>query len=61
MTQGDPDLLTIFNIVMEAVVRAVLLEIYWSKELHNGLGCPEGEHKIFLCADNGHISSCKPI
>ena len=39
MTQGDPYRPTIFYIVVDAVVRAVLLEVCGTQEEHHGFGC----------------------
>ena len=46
MTQGDPISPMIFNIVVNEVVRAVLLEAYGTQESQNGLGWLAGKHSI---------------
>ena len=46
MTQGDPVSLTIFNIVVDEVVRAVLLEVCGPQEEKHGFGWLSGEHNI---------------
>ena len=52
VTQGDPVSPTIFNIVVEAVVRAVLLEVCGTQEAHHGFVWLEGEHNIVFYADD---------
>ena len=42
VTQGNPVSLTNLNILMDAVVRAVLLEICRPQEAHHGLGWVAG-------------------
>ena len=61
MTQGDPISPTIFNIMVDAVVRAVLLELIGPQEAHHRLSWEAKEHNIVLYAYNGHIVACKPI
>ena len=53
MTQGDPVSLKIFNLVVEAVVRAVLLELCGPQEANYGFGLSTGEHNIVFYADDG--------
>ena len=38
VTQGDPVYPTVFNILVESVVRVVLLEVFIPQEEHHGLG-----------------------
>ena len=38
VTQGNPASPMIFNIVMDAVVKAVLAEVYGPQETHHGMG-----------------------
>ena len=38
VTQGDPFYSTVFNIVVDSVVRVVLLEVYRPQEAHYELG-----------------------
>ena len=52
-TQGDPVSLTIFNILVYAVVRAVLLEVCGTQEAQNGFIWEVGEHNICLYVDDG--------
>ena len=61
MTQGDPVSPTIFNIVVGAVVRVVLLEVCGTKYAHHGLVWVEVEHNIVFYADDGRIAGGKPI
>ena len=61
MTQGDPVYLKIFNIVVDAVVRVVLLEVFGPQEAQHGFGWLAGEYNIFIYADDGHIAGCNPI
>ena len=56
VTQGDPFSTSIFNIVVYAVIRAVLLGVYGPQETHYGLGLVLGEHNIILYADYRRIS-----
>ena len=46
VTQGEPVSPTIFNIVVDAVVREVLLEICGPQEAHHGFIWSAGEHNI---------------
>ena len=61
MTQGYPVSLTNFNVVVDAVVRAVLLEVCGDQEAQHGFGWLSGEHKICFYADDGRIAGHKPI
>ena len=48
MTQGNPVSPTIFNIVVDAVVTAVLLEVCGPQEAHQWFGWAAGDYKIVL-------------
>ena len=61
VTQGDPVSLTIFNIVVDAVVRAVLLEVCGPQEAHNGFGWLAGKNNICFYEDDGKIAGCNSI
>ena len=56
MTHGDPASLTLFNIVLDAVVSLVLLEFCGLQEAHHGLGWAAGEHNIVFYADGIRIA-----
>ena len=56
VTQGYPVSPMIFDIVMEAVVRAVLLEVCRPQEAQHGFGWVAGEHNICFYADYGRIA-----
>ena len=47
---------TLFNIILDAVVRATLQEICGPQEAQHGFGWSEGEHSICFYADGGRIS-----
>ena len=47
---------TIFNIVMDAVVRVVLLEVCGPQEEHHGFVWEVGEHNIIFYANDGCIA-----
>ena len=53
--------LNIFNILVDAVVRAALLEVCGPQDAHHGFGWVAGEHKIFFYSDDGWISGRNPI
>ena len=55
MTQGDPAPPMIFNIVVDAVVRAVLEEVCSLQEAHNGMGWAVGEKNLIFYTDDGRI------
>ena len=61
MTQGKPVSLTIFNIVVDVVVRAVHWSYVDPQEAHHGFVWLAGEYNIFLYADDGRIAGCNPI
>ena len=61
MTWGDLVSLTIFNIVVDIVVRVVLTEVCGPQEAHHGFGWAAGEHKIVFCEDGGGIAGYNPI
>ena len=61
VTKGGPVSLKIFNIVVDAVVREVLLEVCGPQEEHKGLGWVASEHNIFFYANDGRIVGRKPI
>ena len=61
VTKGDPVSPTIFNILMVAVVRAVMLEVCGPQESHQGLVWAVSEHNIVLYVDDGCIVGSNPI
>ena len=61
VTQGYLFSLTIFNIVVDAVVRVGLLEFYGTQEAHHGLVWAALDHNIVFYVDNGRIVGCNPI
>ena len=61
MTQGEPVYPTLFNIIVDSVVRADLQEICGSQEAQLGFGWSTGEHNIFFYADDGRIAGQYPI
>ena len=56
VTQGDLVSLTLFNIIVDAVVRAALQEICGPQESQHGFGWSVGEHNICFYADYGGIA-----
>ena len=46
----------IFNIVVDAVVRAVLEVVCIPQEAQHGMGWAAGEINLVLCADDGRIA-----
>ena len=56
VTQGDPASPIIFNIVVDAVVRAVLEEVCIPQESQHGMGWEVGESNLVFYADDGRIS-----
>ena len=56
VTQGEPASPIILNIVVHAVVRAVLEGVYIPKEEHPGIGLEAGDINIVFYTDNGSIS-----
>ena len=61
VNQGDLVSPTIFNIVVDAVVREVRLEVFGPHEAHHGFGWAVVEHNIVFYADDVRISGCKSI
>ena len=61
MIQGDPVSPTIFNILVDAVVRAALLDVYEPQEAKHGFGWAVGKHKICFYAYDGRIAGLNPI
>ena len=61
MAQEDPVSPTIFNIVVNAVVRAVMMEVFGPQESYRGFGWAEGEHNIVFYAGGGCIAGRKTI
>ena len=55
MTQGDPASLMILNIVVDAVVRAVLEAVCSPQEAHHGMGWEVGERNLVFYADDGRV------
>ena len=61
MTQGDPLSPTIFNMVVEAVVRHWLQGVVEDSEAIGKLG-QEGRHQVaFFYADDGMVASSDPV
>ena len=56
MTQGNSAFPTIFNIMVDAVVQAVLEEVYIPQEAHHSMGWAVGEINIVFYADYGRIA-----
>ena len=56
VTQGDPFFPTLFIIIVDAVFRATLKEIFGPLEAQHGFGWSTGEHNICFYADDGQIS-----
>ena len=61
VTQGDPFSLMIFNIALEAVVMAVLVEVCGPQEAHHGFGWVVGHHNIVFYKNDGQIDVRNPI
>ena len=61
MTQGDPVSPTIFNIMVNALVRSTLLEVCVPQEAYHGMGWEAGDQDIVFYADGGRITVIKPI
>ena len=56
VTQGYLFSMRIFNIVVDGVVIAFLIEFYGTQEEHHGFGWATGEHKIVFYADYRRIA-----
>ena len=61
MTQGDLLSPTIFNILVDEVVRAALMEVCGTQESQHGFGWAVGEHNICFYADDRRIEGRNPI
>ena len=61
VTQGDPVYLTLFNIIVDAVVRETLKEICGPQEAQHGFGWSVREHNICFYADDRQIAGRYPI
>ena len=61
VTQGDPVFPTLFNIIVDAVVRETLQEICGPQEAQHSFGWSSGEQNIFFYADDGRIAGRDPI
>ena len=46
---------------MDSVVRAVLLEVFGTQEVHKNFGWVTGEHNILFYADVGRLVGCNSI
>ena len=60
MNNGEPVYSTVFNIVVDSVVRAVLMEVCGPQEEQHGLIWSAVYHSIVLYVGNDHIAGCKP-
>ena len=61
MTQGDSVSPIFFNVVMDAVVRSVLLEVCGLQEAQHELGWETGEHNIVFYGEYSCIAGHKTI
>ena len=61
MKQWDAVYPTIYNVVVDTVVRAVMLEVCGLQEAHNGFGWVVGEHNIVFYTENICISGSNRI
>ena len=61
VTQGNPASPMIFNIMVDTVVRAVLVEVCIPQESHFGLGWAAGERNFVLYADDRQIEGREHI
>ena len=61
VTQGDPAPPMKFNIVVDAVVRAVLEVVCGPQEAQENMGWSAGERKLVFYADVGRIAGRDPI
>ena len=55
MTQGDPVPPIVFNIVLDAVVRAVLDVFFGTQESQNDMGWAAGEINLVFYTNDGRI------
>ena len=53
--QGDPISTTIFNIVSNALIRAVMIEVCIQHEANHGIGWEATKHNIAIYTYDGHI------
>ena len=60
VTQGNPELPMIFNIVVDAVVQAVLEEVCGIHEAHHRLGWATGESNLVFYVDDVRITERYP-
>ena len=56
VTQGDPASPIIFKIVMAAVLRAVLEEVFSPQEAQHGMGWEAGERNLVFYTDDRSIA-----
>ena len=61
MTQRDPVYPTLFNIIVDAVVRATLQGICGPQESQHGFRWSAGEYNIYFYADYRRITGRDPI
>ena len=61
VTQGDPDSTMIFNIVVEAVVRATLEVVCSPQEARHGMGWATGQLNLIFYADYRRIDGMDHI
>ena len=61
VAQVDPVYLTVFNIMVNAVVMAVTLSLCGPQESQHGLGWKTGEHNIVFYVDDGCVTGRNPV
>ena len=54
-TQGDPISTTVFRILVNAVIRAVMIEVCIQHEANHGIGWEATKHNIAIYTYDGHI------
>ena len=61
VTQGGAVYLTIFNIVVDAMIRGALLEVCGPQEAQHGFGWVAGDHNTCFYANDGWIVGRNPV